>query len=76
MQTPKGFTLAAAVVVSALFVPSRAHAYVDPGILGQLYHLIYVGIFGGLAAIVTKPHRYIAARWKARKAKQQTQQNS
>ena len=34
-------------------------AYVDPGILGALYQMVYVAIFGVAAAVIFKPWAFI-----------------
>lgn len=49
------------VVLVVLFVvtPTLAWAYVDPGILGVLYQLVYVFFFGTLVAWLLRPWRYL-----------------
>jgi len=50
-------------------VPERAHAYVDPGLLGSLYQIIYVFVFGILAGWVLRPFKYISAKYKELKTR-------
>lgn len=38
-------------------------AYVDPGIIGALYQMIYVAIFGVVAAVIFKPWGFIKAQF-------------
>jgi hypothetical protein len=49
--------------------PERAHAYVDPGLLGSLYQMIYVLIFGVLAGWVLRPFKFISMKFKALKSR-------
>lgn len=39
-------------------------AYVDPGIVGTFYQMIYVAIFGVIAAVVFKPWGFIRAQFR------------
>jgi hypothetical protein len=50
-------------------LPERAHAYVDPGLLGSLYQIIYVFVFGILAGWVLRPFKYISAKYKELKTR-------
>jgi hypothetical protein len=54
-------TFAVLACTALLLWPADAKAYVDPGILGQLYQLWYVFVFGILSVIVTRPYRYLQA---------------
>jgi hypothetical protein len=38
-------------------------AYVDPGIVGALYQMVYVAIFGVVAAVIFKPWGFIKAQF-------------
>ncbi len=49
--------------------PARAHAYIDPGLLGSLYQIIYVLIFGVLAGWVLRPFKYISMKYKELKTR-------
>ena len=50
-------------------VPERAHAYVDPGLLGSLYQMIYILIFGVLAGWVLRPFKFISMKYKELKTR-------
>lgn len=54
----------AALLLSA--VPARA--YVDPGIVGSLYQLVYVAVFGVLLGYLCKPLKAAAALWERARA--------
>lgn len=49
--------------------PEKAHAYVDPGLLGSLYQIIYIFIFGVLAGWVLRPFKFISMKFKALKSR-------
>jgi hypothetical protein len=42
---------------------SPLFAYVDPGIIGTLYQMVYVAIFGVVAAVIFKPWGFIKAQF-------------
>lgn len=46
-----------------------AYAYVDPGFLGAMYQMIYMFIFGVLAAWVMKPLKIIGEFFRKIKAR-------
>jgi hypothetical protein len=48
-----------ALLAGLLLVPSPAHAYIDPGILGILYQAAYALIFGTFVALVLRPWQYL-----------------
>ena len=49
------FRATAVLVVLAVFFPGVALAYVDPGVVGMLFQLIFVFVFGFFLTVVTKP---------------------
>ena len=49
--------------------PERAHAYIDPGLLGSLYQIIYIFIFGVLASWVLRPFKFISMKFKELKSR-------
>ena len=55
------------IIIFAL--PSLAHAYVDPGIIGAFFQVIFVVIFGSVLAFVTKPWRFIKSLFIKNKPK-------
>ena len=44
-------------------IGSTLFAYVDPGIIGTLYQVVYVAIFGVVAAVIFKPWGYLKAKF-------------
>jgi hypothetical protein len=42
---------------------SPLFAYVDPGIIGTLYQMVYVAIFGVVAAVIFKPWGFLKAQF-------------
>lgn len=47
------------VTVAPHIVQPVLFAYVDPGILGAIYQMVYVAIFGVAAALIFKPWAFI-----------------
>jgi len=68
IATNKG-TWALLLAISFWTYPERAHAYVDPGLLGSLYQILYVFIFGVLAGWVLRPFKFISMKVKALKSR-------
>ena len=64
----KGFW-ALLMAIAIWTFPERAHAYVDPGLLGSLYQIIYIFIFGVLAGWVLRPFKFISMKLKALKSR-------
>jgi len=56
-----GRCLGLGVVCAALFASSTspAYCYVDPGILGTLYQIGYIVVFGILMGVVLRPFRFL-----------------
>jgi len=50
-------------------MPSLAHAYVDPGIVGAFFQVVFVVIFGSLLAFIVKPFEYIKSLFRKNKSK-------
>jgi len=57
------------VAIAFWTFPVRAHAYIDPGLLGSLYQIIYIFIFGVLASWVLRPFRFISMKFKELKSR-------
>ncbi len=51
---------ALALVIIALCV-RPAHAYVDPGIVGSLYQVVYVLVLGAVVSFVVNPFQRLKA---------------
>ena len=48
------------ILIFLFFIYStNSYGYIDPGILGALYQIVYVFIYGSLLAWIIKPWRYI-----------------
>ena len=47
------------LAATIIAMPRVAHAYVDPGIIGTLYQLGYMLVFGVLLTAVMKPVRFL-----------------
>jgi len=56
------------VAIALWSFPERTHAYVDPGLLGSLYQIIYILIFGVLAGWVFRPFKFISMKFKELKS--------
>jgi hypothetical protein len=51
------------LIVTA-FLHTPVYAYVDPGILGSAYQLLYMLFFGVLVGMVTRPWLLVKAMYK------------
>ena len=52
------------ILLGAIFLlltPSKAHAYVDPGIVGMMFQAVFTFLFGTVFFWITKPFKYIAS---------------
>lgn len=57
------------ILALLLFCPRPAAAYVDPGVVGSLYQIIYVVVFGALLGFVARPYKYLTSLFDRLKKK-------